>query len=253
MSFAYDPLGNLQSVTDPLLRSVSFQYDAAGRVTRQTLPDGRFIDFTYDLRGNLTSLTPPGQPAHVFRYTLVDQESEYDPPPVDPNDPRTFFTYDLDRNLTQVDRPDGKTISLGYDTAGRLSSVTTPRGTTTQAYDPITGNVATISAPGGEALAFGYDGSLVTSTTWSGTVNGTVSQSYDGDFRVASQSVDGAGPQVFAYDQDGLLTQAGAETVTGQPEAFLRRGAGGRSIRRWRCRAASGGERRRSAASTATD
>ncbi len=96
-------------------------------VTRQTLPDSRFIDFTYDLRGNLTSLTPPGQPAHVFRYTLLDQEGEYDPPPVDPNDPRTFFTCDLDKNLTQVARPDGKTVDLGYDTAGRLSTVTTPR------------------------------------------------------------------------------------------------------------------------------
>ncbi|MCP5057566.1 MAG: hypothetical protein GY937_12695 [bacterium] len=225
ISFGYDGLGNLQSVTDPLLRTVSFQYDTAGRVTRQTLPDSRVIDFTYDLRGNLTSLTPPGQPAHIFRYTLLDQEDEYDPPPVDANDPRTFFTYDLDKNLAQVARPDGKTIDLGYDTAGRLSTVTTPRGTTTQAYDPITGNVDTITAPGGEALAFGYDGSLVTSTTWAGTVNGTVSQTYDDDFRVASQTVSGSTTEIFVYDQDGLLTQAGPETLFRDPVTGLLTGA----------------------------
>jgi YD repeat-containing protein len=46
VSFAYDPLGNLASVTDPLLRTVSFQYDPAGRVIRQTLPDSRFIVFS---------------------------------------------------------------------------------------------------------------------------------------------------------------------------------------------------------------
>jgi YD repeat-containing protein len=149
VSFSYDALGNLASVTDPLLRTVSFQYDPAGRVIRQTLPDARFIDFAYDARGNLTSLTPPGQPAHVFRYTLADQESEYEPPDLVPGDPRTIFTYDLDQNLVQVDRPDGASIVLTYDTGNRLSTVTTPRGTTTQTYHPSTGNITSIQAPGG--------------------------------------------------------------------------------------------------------
>ena len=215
--FGYDAAGNLESVTDPLLRTVSFDYDLAGRVTRQTLPDARFIDFTYDARGNLTSLTPPGQPAHVFRYTLRDEEGEYEPPDVVPGDPRTFFTYDLDRNLSRVDRPDGQAIVLGYDPAGRLATVMTPRGTTTQTYSPTTGNVTTIVAPGNEALAFSYDGSLVTATAWSGTVTGSVSQGYDADFRVIAQLVNGSLGEAFAYDTDGLLIQAGAETLTRDP------------------------------------
>ncbi|MDX1649567.1 MAG: hypothetical protein R3263_06910 [Myxococcota bacterium] len=128
---------------------------------------------------------------------------------MDASDPRTFFTYDLDRNLTRVDRPDGKAVVLGYDAAGRLATVTTPRGTTTQSYDATTGNISFLVAPGGEALAFGYDGSLVTSTTWSGTINGTVSQTYDADFRVATQTVAGSTTETFAYDDDGLLTAAG--------------------------------------------
>ncbi len=217
VSFGYDALGNLASVTDPLLRTVAFQYDLAGRVTRQVLPDARFIDFTYDGRGNLTSLTPPGQPAHVFRYTLRDEEAEYEPPDVVPGDPRTFFTYDLDRRLTRVDRPDGQAIVLGYDTAGRLATVTTPRGTTTQTYSAATGNVATLVAPGGEALAHSYDGSLLTATAWNGTVTGSVSQGYDDDFRVVAQLVNGGSAAPFGYDADGLLTQAGAETLARDP------------------------------------
>jgi RHS repeat-associated protein len=217
VSFDYDAAGNLASVTDPLLRTVSFDYDDAGRVVRQTLPDSRFIDFTYDARGNLTSLAPPGRPAHVFRYTARDEEAEYEPPDVVPGDPRTFFTYDLDRNLTRVDRPDGQAVVLGYDMAGRLSTVTTPRGTTTQSYSPVTGHVSTIVAPGNEALAFAYDGSLVTATAWSGTVTGSVSQGYDDDFRVAAQLVNGGFTASFAYDLDGLLVQAGSETLTRDP------------------------------------
>jgi RHS repeat-associated protein len=221
VSFAYDPAGRLESVTDPLLRTVTFDYDAADRVTRQTLPDARFVDFTYDDAGNLTSLTPPGQPAHVFRYTALDQEEEYEPPAVSPADPRTFYTYDLDRSLTRVDRPGGTALVLAYDAAGRLESVSTPRGTTTQSYHPATGLIETITAPGGEGLAFAYDGSLLTSTTWSGTVSGSVSQSYDDDLRVVSQSVSGAFTEAFAYDDDGLLVAAGDLLLDRDPTTGL--------------------------------
>ena len=215
VTFAYDTDGNLASVTDPLSRSVTFDYDLAGRVTKQTLPDLREILFSYDARGNLTSLTPPGQPAHLFRYTGLDQEEEYEPPVLATvPDPRTLFTYDLDRNLQQVARPGGSTITLGYDSAGRLATVTTPRGVTTQTYDPATGTIESISAPGGEALGFTYDGSLVTGTTWGGTVAGSVSQTYDDDFRIATQSVNGANTIAFGYDLDGLLTAAGALSLT---------------------------------------
>jgi len=218
MGFAYDADGLLAQVADPLLRPVDFAYDAAGRATRQTLPDGRFVDFTYDLNGNLTSLTPPGQPAHIFRYTPVDLEGEYEPPPVAGiADPRTFFDYDLDRQLDLVTRPDGATIDLQYDTAGRLAAIVRPAGVTTLGYDAGTGRLSTILAPGGEGLAFGYDGLLWTGTTWSGTVAGTVSQTYDDDFRIASQSVDGGSTVSFGYDGDGFLTQAGALVLGRDP------------------------------------
>lgn len=54
----------------------------------QTLPDGREIGYIYDLNGNVTSITPPGQPPHVFEYTPLDLEAEYNPPPVDAQTPR---------------------------------------------------------------------------------------------------------------------------------------------------------------------
>ena len=69
--FAYNAQGYLQTVTDPLGRTVNYAYDAAGRVTTQTLPDGREILYGYDAGGNLTSLTPPGRSAHVFAYTCL--------------------------------------------------------------------------------------------------------------------------------------------------------------------------------------
>ena len=197
---------------------MSFQYDLTGRVTKQILPDLREINFTYDANGNVASITPPGRPAHVFNYTSVDLESQYTPPVVTGSGTNaTVFTYNFDKQLTQIARPDGQTVALNYDTGGRLDNVVIPRGTTTYAYDPTTGNLASITAPDTGTLTFAYDGSLLTGSTWAGAVAGSVTRTYDNDFRVTSRSVNGGNTITFGYDNDSLLTSAGAETLTYDP------------------------------------
>jgi YD repeat-containing protein len=57
-------------------------------------------------------------------------------------------------------------------------------------------------------------GALLTQTTWSGAVAGTVHRSYDNDFRVTTLSVNGGNPIAFQYDSDSLLTQAGNLTLS---------------------------------------
>jgi YD repeat-containing protein len=84
-------------------------------------------------------------------------------------------------------RTDGTAILMGYDTAGRLSTVTTPTRQVVLAYNPATGHLATISTPE-TTLSYGLDGSLPTSESWSGAVSGSVSSTYDNDFRPASES-----------------------------------------------------------------
>lgn len=238
-SFAYDAqTGRLLSVTDPVGRQTTFdEYDAAGRVTEMTLPENRSLLLGYDAAGNLTSLTPPGRSAHVFRYTSLDQEQEYEPPVLSGvPDPETVYTYNLDRQLDLVTRPDGTSIDLGYDASGRLSTVELLRGTTeeglyTYSYEATSqgtgGRLAGISAPSPSALstpdpqtlAFGYDGILLLSDTWSGPVDGVVSRTFNEGFHVASETAAGS-EIIFGYDEDWLLTSAGALQIQ-------RAGAGG--------------------------
>jgi RHS repeat-associated protein len=230
-SFAYNAAtGRLTSITDPASRVTTFdQYDAAGRVLAMTLPGNRTVGFSYDANGNLTSLTPPGQPAHVFRYTAIDQEEEYEPPALSGiPDPRTIYTYDLDRALDFVARPDGETVDLAYEPAtGRLDTIEIAEGAYDYSYFPVTaptndpdGQLQSISAPGGESLAFAWDATLPLSTTWSGTVAGAVSRTFDDEFRIASETI-GAATISFGYDNDNLLTSAGAETITRSPSHGL--------------------------------
>ena len=215
--FDYHPdgaqAGLLASLTDALGRQVQFEYDAVGHMTRQTLADGRSIDMTYDPNGNLTSITPPGKTAHVFEYTAADQESVYTPPDVSAGTNVTSYIYNLDKQLTQIVRPDGQTVDTAYDpVSGRLQSLTIPRGTYQYAYDPVSGQLATVTAPDGNVLTYGYDGFLPTTESWTGEVSGSVTRHYNADLRVDSLFVNNSYIS-YSYDFDGLLTAASVPGV----------------------------------------
>ncbi len=129
-------------------------------------------------------------------------------------DTRTVYEYDLDRSLTLVTRPDGKTVDLDYEPAtGRLETVTIAEGVYAYGYhtttDPQTGEaagqLATLTAPGGQSLAYSWDGTLPTETTWSGPVAGSVARSFDDDFRVETESVNGSHTVSYQYDPDSLV------------------------------------------------
>ena len=224
-SLAYNAQGFLSGITDPLGRTVQFGYDADGHVTSQTLPDGQVIGFTCDANGNVTSVTPPGRPAHAFTYTPVDLQASYTPPDLGTGSTATAYAYNKDRQLTQITRPDGQTIAIGYDTQGRASTVTTPTGTTTLGYDATKGQLTSIQAPGGENESLTWDGFLPTGESWSGPVSGSLSRTFDNNFRVTGLSVDGQSPVSFTYDADGLLTGAGGLTLTRDPQTGLLTGS----------------------------
>jgi RHS repeat-associated protein len=221
-TLAYDGQSYLHAITDPLGRVTSFTYDAVGRPLTQILPDGRVIQPGYDLNGNVTSLTPPSRPAHTFDYAPIDLERQYTAPPVTGGGTnQTARAYDADRALASLTRPDGAAVAFAYDSAGRLTTTTFSRGNVTGAYDATTGNVTGPSAPEGINLAYSYDGSLLTGTTWSGPVAGSVSRTLDADFRVSSQSVNGANTVAFIYDADSFLAGAGNLTLTRSPSNGL--------------------------------
>ncbi len=174
-SYTYDSQNYLAGIIDPLSEITGFAYDQAGRVTQEVLPDGRVIDYSHDSNGNMTSITPPGRPAHNFDYTPLDLTKDYMPPSIGKADTNTGYAYDLDRNLIEVDRPAG--------------SGAPARDLT-------------------ENTSFTYDGFLITSITWSGAINGSVGFTYNNDFNIASETVDGGNAVNFSYDKDALLVSS---------------------------------------------
>jgi len=217
-TISYDTDGYVATVSDPLLRTTSLEYDDAGRLSRQVTPDSREILLGYDNGGNLTSVAPPGRPAHLFAYTPVNLMEEYVPPDGDTSGGAgpwdTTWSFDHDRQRDQVVQPDDVTISFGYDTAGRLQQLTTDRGVSSFSYDPLHGYVSSMSTPEGNTLSFTYDASLITDFAWTGEVVGSIVQEYNNHFRIISRSINGGAATAFAYDDDGLLTNSGALSLS---------------------------------------
>lgn len=220
-SLAYDSQGFVGTVTDTLGTAFGFSYDAVGRVLDRLVPLGRTEHYTYDSNGNLTSVQPAGQPLHTLDYTASDLQSDYSPPPESGGASSTHYTYNLDRQLTEIVQPGGVTITFGYDSAGRPSSLTHPLGGTSASYDPVTGNLIQLGSSDGVTQTYGYDGSILTDKSWTGLVSGALHFTFSNDFRLSSESINGANTVNYAYDLDCLVTQAGALSASRSPQNGL--------------------------------
>jgi RHS repeat-associated protein len=215
-TYIYDAASNVATLTDPLQRSTSLTHDADGQVLQATLPDGQSLGIVYDPSSDVTSVTPPGQPAHAFAYTSVGQLASDTPPDVGGGTTATGYNYNLDHQLTEVDRPDGLKLDYTYDAAGRFSTVAIPTGQLAFAYNATSGYLSTLDTSSGMSLAFTYDGGLPTSETLSGPVAGSVGAAYDNNFRPTSQSLNGAG-LTLQYDNDGQITGVGSLAIQRDP------------------------------------
>jgi RHS repeat-associated protein len=209
-----DAQGNVATAASPQSEASSFGYDPAGRVTNITLRGGQQATIGYFADGTIQSVTPPGQPAYTFTYTPTGLVHTATLPDVGSGPSVMTFDYNLDGQLRQVTQPDGAHVTIGYDDSGRRRTISEPGGQIVFDYDPNTGRVRTLTAPDGGTTTYTWDGSLPTGLAWAGAVQGQVTQTYNNNLELASQTIAGGTPVQFGYDHDGLLTQAGALTLT---------------------------------------
>ncbi len=106
------------------------------------------------------------------------------------------------------------TEGCGCGKVGSPAKISFDQGDLFFKYDPSTGHLKHIISPDQDTLTYSFDGSLPLSVEWSGQVKGQVDVSYNNDFNVVSQSVNNSHTVNYAYDNDGLLTQAGDMNMT---------------------------------------
>jgi RHS repeat-associated protein len=226
VTLGYDLHDRTNQWTGQISAAGPISHDDAGRMSSVVLGDGSTLGFGYDLNGKLTSLTPPGRLPQTFTYTPANLLESYRPPVVDATTVPTTYEWDRDENLTLVRQPGGRTISMVYDSAGRLETQTYSAGTMTRHYSRSTGLVESATAPGGGTVEFGYDAGMLSSETWSGPITGQVSRHWNQSLLTNDESVNGANTLNYTYDADRLVIGVNDLVLTRDPATSLVTGGG---------------------------
>lgn len=219
---AYNANGYLSQITNALGQTHTLSLDKLGRVLQQTREDGSLVKFAYDANGNPTQVTNPAGGVHLFTYTHTDLLGSLSLPEANGVTPKHTYAYNLDRQLTKHTFPDGSFISYGYDAAGRPNKASAGTDIWTYGYDATHGYLNSLDAPGGIGVDLVRDGDLLTQIAWSGPVTGQVGLAYNANFKLKSVNVNGLNPIAYSYDADGLMTKAGALTISRKANNGLR-------------------------------
>ena len=161
--FFYNPNNKLlMSVKNAEGQKVNFLYDDAQRLKAKQLPDGRVIQYHYDSNNNLVSITPPSRPAHLMNFGANELLSSYNPPALlGVANVNTQYSYNKDKDLVKITRPDGEVINYNRNqTTGLLDSITGSFGTISRQYQNE--QLTKITDQNGQVANFSYTGNVVT-------------------------------------------------------------------------------------------
>jgi len=226
--WTYDSSGYLQTEKNALNQITTHAYDAKGDLIQTTLPDSRIVQFSYDASGNLASVTPSGKQASSLISNLWDILEKYIAPIIGGQTFETSFTYNKDKQLTQITRADQTLVSFAYSpTTGLMSSMTGPEGVYNYTYN-FSRQVETQSSPSGAGVRYSYFVDLLTKVLQEGLTDSTASVSYTYDKRRLSSitvnprlTTQASSSINLTYDDDELLTGVGNLTITREPATGL--------------------------------
>lgn len=217
----YNSAGFLATATNARSEQTSYAYDLAGRVTQITLPDSRFVGYSYDANGNLVGVTPPSRPEHIFGFNAFELMGTYEPPTVTGLSVKnTTYTYNDDKQLTSVIRPDAQTAGYTYNsTTGLLSSLNLARGNNTYQYQYRSEKVSRVDSADGIGSEFTYYGDNVLSETQLRSSDdflyAKLDYGFDTDHRQISRTLQGnsstpSSTITTTLNDDDMPTQIGA-------------------------------------------
>ncbi len=212
-SYRYDDRGNRATATANA-HTTAYGYDAKDRLSTITRPDGSSVSFAYDGNDNMTRLNTPTPTTHTFEYNNVDKPAWWQTP----QGYQTTYEYDTQKRLTSITRPSGKRIDYHYNVS-QLASISSDEGNTSFTYG--CGNKPLhVSTNEGEAIDYTYDGDLLRSMRYSGTLNHTIGMGYNNSLQPLWIAYGDANESI-TYDADGRLSAQGSALLEYNQSAVI--------------------------------
>jgi len=243
--YAYDTLGNLVSVTNPMDYTVHYGYNRDNRISRFTDEEGYSTLITYNDDGM----------AHRIKTDLTDKSIRYEQSShqtviidyMGEGENNQFTTYrwdtlgrviektgnccgytsrlayDEDNNVIRNEDANGNVTTCTYDTNGNMLSMTDPLGNTEYySYEPKYNNPTSYTDKLGHQYTFSYDtnGNL---TAINGPLGSNILMTYDTYGQPLTVTDANGGITTYGYDQYGNLvsiTNALGNTTSMQYNAF---------------------------------
>jgi RHS repeat-associated protein len=176
-------------------------YDAQGRIVTYINGAGETWHYAYDEAGDLSSVEDPLQRATSYTYDEFGRALTRS----DPDGGGVSWTYGAAGPLTATDRA-SRTVSLGYDSRGLLTSVTNSRGKSVGLEFDSVGDLRSVTDPLGHRVSFVYDpmGRLTSVTD---ALQKTTSFAYDGRGRLTRVTAHDGTHTDVAYDRGGRPTE----------------------------------------------
>jgi YD repeat-containing protein len=183
----------------PVTTMQVLQRDAQGRVLRWRDADQREHARTFDSLGRLATSTPAGQATVTYAYQgggdRVDTVSNA-------VDGTRQFTYHPLGGVRSVLHDSVEEQAADFDQDGRVMWTRTKGVTRSTSYDPITGVVASATAPDGTTTYHRNGRGLVTRIDYPGA-NRSVVLEYDANERLAKRTYADATFEEVVYDANG--------------------------------------------------
>ena len=227
--FTYTSFGQLETITDPNGNVTTYTYNTNGYLSTITqgfgTPQAATTTLLPDSIGNITSIKNANNASTLFAYNALNQLMQVTAPV--PFNFQTYYTYDANGNLIQIDRqavttPPGPRPQPGfvdpeddwqstvytYTLLDRLETITNDLSDVTRfAYD-ANGNRTSITDPLSRLTSYDYDErDLLMTVTDAATPAGLTQYTYDANGHLTTITDANTNPTTYAYDDFDRLEQ----------------------------------------------